>query len=315
MQWTRILARTIDYCVFYTLIFAFGFGNLLNIILLFLLPLLFFPLEGVCYYYFKTTPAKWIFGIHLSKKLSLLSSLKLAFKKSLLVLPLLYAPLNIFFIVFYLKESEEHKYKRWNQFEGAKIIFKKRKKLLKNAILVVLSVLFIVAYTPASFKNDFISISKSDMALDNWVEVKDSHLNFSVYFPEEPKVVEKQIHVEEQNTNLDVKEYTHDAKVSYSLVSSKIPSSWTLLGSNYLFKALSKPIEEHQGKIISKNFAAHGKHPAMKYLIKNTSGGQTKGALILVKTTIYKLEVTAKKDLSATELDIANDFIDSFDVN
>ena len=315
MRLTRILARTIDYCVFYTLILSLGFATVTNLILLSILPLLLFPLEGIFYYLFKTTPGKWIFGIELSKKISLYLSLKLAFKKSLLVLPLLYSPLNFFFISFYIKESETQKNKRWNQFEGTEIIFKKRKKLLKNAILTLLSLFLVCFYIPPSFKNDLISISKNQISLENWVEVKDTQLNFSVYFPEEPKVVEKQIHIEEKNTSLKVTEYTHDAKVSYSLLSSKIPSSWTFLGSEYLFNALSKPIEEHQGKIISKTLVKHGKHPAMNYLLENKSGGQTKGSLILVNKTIYKLEVTAKKDLSTKELNIANDFIDSFDVN
>ncbi len=315
MRYSRILARTVDYFLFYTIIFAFGFGTVSNLILLCLLPLLFAPIEGLFYYLFKTTPAKWIFGIKLSKKLSLISSLKLAFKKSILVLPLLYSPLNIFFVIFYLKESKIHKNKRWNQFENTEIIFKGRKKLVRNTILSALSLFLIVFYTPTSLKEIISPYSKNKIVLENWVEVTDSRLNFSIYFPEEPKIVEKQVHVEEKNTSLNVKEYTHDAKVSYSLVSSKIPSSWTILGSNYLFKALSKPIEEHQGEIVSREFVKHGKYPAMKYLLKNSTGGQTKGALILVNTTIYKLEVTAKKKLTEKELHTASDFIDSFDVN
>jgi len=315
MKWTRLFARTIDYFLFYAIFILFEPTFLIKTIIFFLIPPLYAPLEGLFYYFFQTTPGKSIFGIKLSKKLPLQASLKLAFKKAFFILPLLYSPLNIFLLRYYLKESKESQSKRWDLFQGAQVVIVQRKKLFKHVILITLFSLLFFIYTPSSWKNHLILFSKSEITLTDWVEIKDSHLKFSIYFPETPTFTEKEIHVEEKDTKLDVKEYLHDAKVSYSLVSTKIPSSWTLLGSNYLFKALSKPIEEHQGMIVSKKFIKHGKHPAMNYLLKNKGGGQTKGILILVKTTIYKLEVMSKKDLSDDELHSASDFINSFDVN
>ena len=80
----------------------------------------------------------------------------------------------------------------------------------------------------------------------------------------------------------------------------------------YLFNSLGKALEKHQGNIITKKIGKHKSYPSMTYLLKNHSGGQTKGILVLVNKTIYKLEIQAPQDLSEDELSIANEFISTF---
>ena len=226
----------------------------------------------------------------------------------------MFAPLNIFFAWFYLKESKEHQELRWSKFDNFEVIQMKKRPHIKYILAFALVLGISYTYIPSEFKSELISISKQELDLKDWVEVKDSKLNFSVYFPSKPKIEEKAVEVEEHDTTLNVTEYTHSAKVSYRLQSSKIPSSWTLFGSKYLFKCLAKPLEEHQGKIVKKDLKKHGIHPAMNYLLNTKDGGQTQGAMILVKKTIYKLEVTSKKPLSKDERKLASNFIESFEI-
>ncbi|MCH9621416.1 MAG: hypothetical protein S4CHLAM20_08360 [Chlamydiia bacterium] len=317
----RILSKLIDYILFFIGIYFCGFSFLINIILFCLLPFLFAPIEAILHTLIKTTPGKWLCGITIAQNIPFFKSLKLSFKKSLLILPLFFTPLNIFFAWFYLKESEEHSKRRWSNYDGEELIFmesegKKKNTFLKSALVFMVSLSLTWTVLPNSVKNELISISKQELDLNDWVEVSDQQLNFSVYFPNDPKVENKKLEVEERDTTLEITEYTHsEKKIAYTLQSSDIPSSWTYLGSDYLFKALEKPLEEYQGKIIEKKNLKHGSHPAMAYLLKNNSGGQTQGQMILVKKTIYKLEVTSKKNLTKKEKESANNFINSFEIN
>lgn len=315
MKTSRIIAKLIDYTLFFTVLYGIGFSYLTMIFITASLPLLFAPVEALMLYAFKTTPGKWIKNIKLSEKRSLWKCLKFSFKKALLILPLFFAPLNLFFILFYLKESKQHSRKRWSDFEGAEIVEINRSRALKYTVLFFMILAVTFTYVPTTVKDDIYNISHQELVLKNWVEVKDTKLNFQVFFPEKPTVEKKEVEVKEQNTTLDVTEYVHLDKVSYTLQSSKIPSSWTLFGSKYLFKALTKPLEQYQGKIVKKEIKKHGSLPAMSYLLNNDGGGQTKGRLILKDKTIYKLEVTSKKNLSNDEIALAHNFIESFNVS
>ncbi|MCH9617113.1 MAG: hypothetical protein SP4CHLAM5_04650 [Chlamydiia bacterium] len=312
MNKSRFLARALDYTLFFSLLTLFEFGMITNILLFLGLPFLFAPVEGFCYLAFKTTPGKWIFGIHLSKRLSLFHSFKLSFKKALLVAPLFFPPLNIFFAIFYLREKAEHTQKRWSEYKAAKLTHKKRNSFVKYAFLSVACFAVIANFSPVSFTSKLSNLTKTELALDSWVKVKDDDLNFSVFFPKKPKVSESQLEVKEHDTVLDITEYHHQADVNYSLTSTQVPRAWTLLGSNYLLKTLGKQIDKHQGKIIDSKLIKHNSHSAMSYHLQNHGGGQTKGVLILVKKTVYKLEVTSKNDLSEEELKTSQNFIASF---
>lgn|GEM_PF-3312006 len=316
MRQSRFISRTIDYSIFYTLVLAFHFPYLANLLLLLATPLLFAPIEALFYYLVKTTPGKWIFGISLSKKVNLYSSFKLAFKKAFLVLPLLFSPLNIFFAIFYIRENAEFKKNRWDKFEDIRVIQNKRQGFLKFICLFLFCFSMLYNFLPDKYTKHLIDITTQEVSIDSWVKVKDDNLKFSVYFPSKPKVEEKSIEVTDQKTTLEVTEFTHSDDVNYSLVSSPIPSSWTLLGSKYLFNAMTKPLEKHQGKVVSKKMSTHRGYPSMSYLLDNNQDkGQTKGALILVKSTIYKIEVHSKKILSQEQLKLADEFINSFDIH
>jgi hypothetical protein len=315
MNKSRFLARALDYTLFFTMLTLFEFSMITNIILFLAMPLLFAPVEALCYLAFRTTPGKWVFGIHLSKRLSLFHSFKLAFKKSLLLQPLFFPPLNIFFAIFYLREKAEHTQKRWSEFKDAKLTQKKRNSIVKYAFLTVACFAAIVNFSPASLKSKFYSYTSTDLALDSWVKVKNDELNFSVFFPKKPKVSESQLEVKEHDTTLELTEYHHKANVNYSLTSTEVPRAWTLLGANYLLKTLGKQINKHQGKVISSKLMKHKSHSAMNYLLQNHNGGQTEGILILVKKTVYRLEVTSKNDLSEEELKTSQNFIASFNIH
>ena len=311
MKKSRCFAKTFDYALFYSFFYILDFSLLLNILLVVALPVLYAPIEALLLRLFKTTPGMWIFGLSLDTKVSFKKALLTSLKKGLLVFPLLFPPLNLFIARFYLKEKGAHFAKRWQVAEGVEIEKKKRNKHLRNLVVVLCSAFILYTFTPISFS----SLSKRAFDVESWVEVKDDHLKFSVYFPEEPKISGKKVEVKEHNTTLDVKEYHHKSHINYKLQSTKVPTTWTLLGSRYLLNALGQQIETHQGSFIESKIGKHGKYPALHYLVKNHDGGQTKGALILVKKTVYRLEVSAGKKLSKEELEISQNFIDSFSQN
>ncbi len=307
----RLLAKALDYTLFYTFLYILDFPLLVNCLLFLTLPILFAPIEAVFLSLFKTTIGKWLCGLSLSKRISIKKALTSSLKKGILTLPLFFPPLNIFFSRFYLKETAPHFEKRWQVAPDVSLIKRKRNKHLRNIAILACSAFMLHAFSPISYS----SFTKKAFDIESWVEVKDDHLKFSVFFPEEPKISGKKLEVKEHNTTLDVKEYHHKSHVNYSLQSTKVPSTWTLLGSKYLLNALGKQIETHQGKFIESKIGKHGKHPALHYLVQNHDGGQTKGVLILIKKTVYRLEVSAKKNLSKEELEISQNFIDSFSQN
>lgn len=277
MKRPRILSRVLDYTLFYSLLLTLAPTAYLAISLLVTLPLLFAPIEALFYFLFKTTPGKWICGLSLPKRATFTDSLKFAFKTPELVIT--------------------------------------KKHSIVQGLCIALVIISITAhFSPTSYKAEIESIAKQELTIDNWIKVKGSDAKFSVLFPKKPKLSKKKVPVEEHKTTLDVEEYTHESNVSYSLLATKLPRTWTLLGSKYLYKAMKKELIIRQGEVINAGFIKHGTHPAMEYLLQNHTGGQTKGVLVLVGKTLYKLEVEGKKDLNATELQESEAFITSFNL-
>ena len=114
MNKSRIFAKVLDYSLFYSFILLFSSSVIFNCIGFIALPFLFAPIEAFFLKFTKGTLGQWIFGICLSKKVSFPQALKFSFKKAALIFPLMFAPLNIFFAIFYLRETQENQNKRWN---------------------------------------------------------------------------------------------------------------------------------------------------------------------------------------------------------
>lgn len=315
MNRSRVFAKLLDYTLFYSFILLLPISFTTAWMSFLLLPFIFAPFEALSLKVSKGTIGQRIFGICLREKVSLRSAFAYAFKKATLLFPLMIAPINLYFAYKYIKEDEAAQIKRWNLTDTLYFDKTKKHRFLKAFSLVGCILVLLFNYSPQSFKSDIVSITKQEANLKNWVEVKNKDLQFSVFFPKKPKVENKDVEVKQQNTTLNVTEYKHDDHLSYYLQSTVVPSSWTFLGSTYLFKSSAKALEKHQGKIISKKFTKHGKHPCMEYHLNNHKKGQTKGILILAGKKLYKLEIQSKKALSDTELAAGDEFISTFQVN
>ena len=116
------------------------------------------------------------------------------------------------------------------------------------------------------------------------------------FFPKEPELKEIKKPIPHSAHILVYKEYTQE---KYSLGYVDLPASWVKWGSNLVFKGtLQQVISREKGTITQKQKTLHEQYPAMDYEILR-NGSKTLGRLILVGTTVYKLEV--KEESSSKE--------------
>lgn len=266
--WTRLLARGVDYCLFYLLFslasmfFPFYIDDLYYLGFAFLMPILWIPLEALLISKYKTTPGKKIFGIrietHLSGRLPFLISLK----RSL--------------------------------FLGARPGIIRQKKILIKRFLLGFAV-FSVLLGGAFFEKEIAVVTtgfEKYKTVDGWIEYTSSEGGFKVILPGDPACESKVLPVPSQNKKLNYNELKsyQTKKVYYSVSYIELPRKWKMAGAKRLLQGALDLIIDYtpESKLISKSMTKHQNLHALDF--KFSQGEEeVQGRLILVGTTLYRL--------------------------
>ena len=275
----NMLSRALDYLWFWSILFFIV--DILNLDLIFyivitlFLTILFVPVEATLIKYFKTTLGKYIFGIRYSNTFTWRNAFRFSFRRAL-----------------FLKMPAE-------------ILHKKPKRLSHILAITTSFLLSSLSLAPEATLNQASKILPFEFLQelkvkrngggncpDGWVKLTSAiELPFLAFFPEEPKLKETRKPIPHSTHILVYKEFTQE---KYSLGYVDLPASWVKWGSNLVFKGTLQQVVSHEkGTITQKEKTFHEQFPAMDYEIER-NGSKTLGRLILVGTTVYKLEVTEK---------------------
>jgi hypothetical protein len=291
----KALSRALDYLWFWSILYfiidIFDLDIVYFLIATLFITLLFIPVEAVLLKYFRTTLGKFIFGIRYNQPFTWKSAFRFSSRRAV-----------------FLKMPAESIYQKP----------KRSSHILAISVALLLSMLSIFPDATLNQASkvlpfDFIQELKvkrngGGNCPDGWTKLTDTiELPFLAFFPESPKK-SKEIRKELPHSThvLVYKEYTQDA---YSLGFVDLPKSWVSWGSNLVFKGtLQQILSREKGKLLDKKKTFHEQFPAMDYKIEKASGTSF-GRLILVDTTVYRLEATTTDE---TQKESADLFINAF---
>ncbi len=274
----KSLSRALDYLWFWSVIYfiidIFDLNIAFFVLSTLLITLLFIPVEATLLRYFRTTLGKFIFGIRYNHPFTWKSAFRFSCRRAV-----------------FLNTPMESVYQKP----------KRSSHLLAISVATLLSMLSIFPdetinqaskILPFEFVQDLkVKRNGGGNCPDGWVKLSDTiELPFLAFFPETPKKSQEIRKELPHSTHVLVyKEYTQD---SYSLGFVDLPKSWVSWGSNLVFKGtLQQILSREKGKLIDKKKTFHEQYPAMDYKIEKASGTSF-GRLILVDSTVYRLEAT-----------------------
>jgi uncharacterized RDD family membrane protein YckC len=333
--WTRFFARLLDYSLFYCLlILPFFFASLIDNDLIhfaaiYLIPLLWIPLEALFISLLGTTPGKFLFGIFIkdagNKKIPFTKALKRSFKvwyKGVFGnLPLI----NLYYVVKRFLEIRKNGLLSFDK-EAGIIFYQKRKRSIRTTLascmLGFLGTFFVAEYEireaiiNSGSKQTFIS-SQITLAEEKdlkeagvtptkkWNCYKDPEGNFEIHFPGNPDESFKNIPIPKTKDSLPY--YTvnfklDDHDIEYNLNYTTLPKNWLKWKPALLMKGALKIIcsKLSEGKILSKSFFTLKDLPTLEFVLQKPDNKLSSGRLILIDNVLYKIEVIypkEKKDL------------------
>lgn len=325
MSWIiRFLARVLDYSIFLAIVlFSIDFLELdlyYYVFVAILIPILFIPVETLLLKFFRTTLGKILFGLRYTKSLSWKEAFRIASKKGILIEPLFLPVINIVYAFIYLREIKKYKMKRWDEVSNASLIQKFPKVLPYSFIVAGALFLTTVSIVPEFAYEQFAKICNiertedsfdpADPLASSWVKISSEEMNFSVLFPKEPGYNETNYDVPNSDRVLTMKEYKHIEKLQYTLSYVELPRNWTKWGSGIVFKSSLKLLDE-VGTVKNRKKATHRSFPSLEYEM-DQQDGKAFGKLVLVNSTLYRIEAKHPETISAEEKKAAQHFFSSF---
>ena len=323
----RIISKILDYSWFFSLLLfvldIFNFDILYYFIALVALPTLFIPFEAISIKLFRTTLGKIIFGLQYERKFTWKEAFGNALKTGIFIQPLFIPGINLLYAFLYLRDIKKKGYWKGDNYSTFNVIQKKPKFLARSIIVSCAAILSLFCFTPDFALNQVakvVPIEKlnlikrnaiSFVSPSNWVMISPEELTFTAFFPKDPKFREKEYPIPKSSQALHFKEYFYESNINYSLAYVELPTKWTKWGANVVFKGCFKFLIPKGATVLHKNKSTYGSYPALEYEI-NHEGKKITGKLVMVKNTIYKMEIKFPSDHNKDEVDLAEKFLNSF---
>lgn len=287
-SWNRIIARAMDYGLFYllgvilSLMLPFDFKDSFYAAFALASPLLWIPIEAFLLYTWGTTPGKAAFGIvirdYSGKKLSFLQSLKRAF-----------------FIGKRPGRTEAKKITRWRYLLALVVALSCGSSLFLGKDLSEAAVQF------------------EKQMVGDWVQYASDKGGFTIQFPKQPKVETHSFEVPDSTQPLELSEVKAKSDAVFSVSYVDLPKKWRIFSAGTLLKAAMSVVHGHMPgtDLTDTKRLNHKNYPALDFTMKE---GDTliEGRLILVGSTLYKLTVTYPADAPREQQH--ETFLNSFDM-
>lgn len=253
----------------------------------------------------------------------------------LLLLPIFFAPIEALLLstwgktlgmAFFGKsitDSKGNKLSFWQALKRALFIGRKKSAVVYHqkrgkiaGFLAILVCVVGVFSTPLS-KDRLLNICSVHQSVNGWMHYSAKGLNFSADFPSKPDKIAKQLEITSVRRTLDYDEFKSqpDPNISYSVSYIELPKKWGIFSSSTLLKGALSVITESsfEAQVVSKSFTNHKRYPALDYRLK-LGEEAVQGRLILVGTTIFKVEILYNPSKFTKDIDLHKaEFLDSFD--
>ncbi len=287
------------------------------------LPILFAPIEALLLKCFHTTLGKSVFGLSYDRPFSLKSAFNLAFKHSILILPLFLPPLNIFFIFFYVRELSRYPKNRWDELSKEQLRSLTKRKILRVAVIAFTLLLSSLTFAPKftltnlskatglDYFIEGVNSSYKKVNIANWKKVEGEEFMADAFFPKAPEFSIEKYPVPKGKAELDLKHYQYsDAAHNYRLTYTTLPTNWTKWGANLVLGVGINYVVD-KDKIVHKKKCKHYDFPALEYKLEG-NGKTTTGLLVLVKDTMYKIEFEHDTEIASLDSEVEQNLLHAF---
>ena len=176
---------------------------------------------------------------------------------------------------------------------------------------------YLDVYKEHRFKSKIGEIFGVISGMESWVRFSPESENFSILFPEKPSSKMHTIPIPGSSDTLTYQEHSIKNKSDgfFSVSYMSLPEKWTKWGASLTLKGAFKLIMKrvNYAKILVKESSNFKGLPSLDYE-HHSSKTQTVGKLILIKNTLYRLEMTFPLNSEKEIKDKAFFFIRSFEV-
>lgn len=288
----RILGRFCDYCLFFlglgavTLFLPFFYGPFFYYYFALAVPFLWIPVEAFLISKWTTTPGKALFGISVRNSLGYPLSFFEALKRAL----------------FFPKRPG--------------VVFSKTISWKRKIFAFAASSAFVLAAIYGNVLSLWSVGLEKGLSPDRWIQYSSSDVGFKISFPTNPEQESKEFVLPNSDKVLNYDEFTsaEKGKISYTLNRMELPRKWRLAGNTTLLKGVLDVLVMHtkDAQLLEKQFTFHQGYRALDFRTRQGEM-ETKGRLIIVSGTLYKLTIDYPASLAEEVL--GNPFIDSFEIN
>lgn len=305
----RASARLFDYLFFYIVMsFAFFISpiivpELLHLCFGLLLPMLWVPVEALFLTLFGTTPGKALLGIHIRDKAQNKPSFGTAIKRAQTVcfrgLGLGIPFINVACAYLALRDIKRNG-AVWDKELDVYTAHRLGKKFISSAIaLSIVSSPFLMEEfrdyifdtKRPLFKDMVIKGDLASLTDVKWKNFNDPNGGFTIEFPEKPQEDSSELAVPNSSLPLTEVKCSPKEDIHYSVMYTTLPSKWLSYSPSLVLKGSLKYISKHmKTRIIEKSVKKFKNRPALDYIFFD-GRIETAGKLILIGSTLYKVEV------------------------
>lgn len=321
----RLVARLLDYTWMGAALFAaatqiFNLPLFTACLLLIFTPTFFIPVEAISTKLFKTTLGKALCRLRYNQAFTLKEAIALATKKGLLLQPLFFPFIQVFFGKLYHRELRTTPQTRFDETE---LVRTQHNKLWKKGLLLALgAVTTLFTFFPQKVVDmqrdwsttEYVAPTTTPETLDQWTKVSPEDFKFTVFFPSAPARNETRAPIPNSSDELVITEYHCQTDLRYGLALTEIPKLWTIAGGPRILKMTVDNLAKHTNTEIQSTrntFFGGNRYPAMEYTLKQGQK-EYKGFLVSISNMIYRLEVSAEHTLSEKDHQKIQQFFSTF---
>lgn len=173
-------------------------------------------------------------------------------------------------------------------------------------------------YKEHGFKSKIGEILGAISGMENWIRFSPETESFSILFPKKPFSKTHAIPIPGSSNVLTYQEHSVENKTdgNFSVSYMTLPGKWTKWGASLTLKGAFKLIMQKvkHTKILGKKSSKFKGLPSLDYE-HYSSETQTIGKLILVKNTLYRVEMSFPLHAEKAVKEKASFFIRSFEIN
>ncbi len=194
---------------------------------------------------------------------------------------------------------------------------RKKKIFLSMVCLTLLggSYLYFDVYKDRKLDFNLHDLADGGKGLEGWKQFSPENERFSIYFPDTPKSITRDLPIPGGDESLPYQEYQIEQEEgrTFSVSYTTLPDKWMKWGSGLVLKGALRVITHELGKVelVGKSSNTFKGYEALDYE-HYTKEKETTGTLILVGNKLYKVEMVYPLNSRQQSHKLVTQFIQTF---